>query len=112
MNTDKEAAMRAYLNGRVLANQTMLILALVIHNLIEVWEIDERICEWWLVSESFSLLLIAEGECVTSKYGLYWWGRRETNQSILLDRVLQRLYQNSANGQQRGRVQSRPVLQQ
>lgn len=52
----------------------------------------QEIFEWWLISPWFGKKLLIEGEPILeNEFGL-WWGRCTTGQAIMLDYVIQKIY--------------------
>lgn len=52
----------------------------------------QEIFEWWLVSPWFSKRLLIEGQPILdNEYGV-WWGRCTTGQAIIMDYVIQKVY--------------------
>lgn len=59
----------------------------------ENYQRPQEIYEWWLVSPWLAKKLIIEGVPVLeNNYGT-WWGRCTTGQAIVLDDVIQRIYE-------------------
>lgn len=57
-------------------------------------QMPQEIFEWWLVSPWFSKRLLMEGQPILDNdYGV-WWGRCTTGQAIILDYVIQRIYED------------------
>lgn len=57
----------------------------------------QEICEWWLVSPWLSKkLLIAGAPILDNDYGV-WWGRCTTGQAIMMDDVIQMIYDDLMN---------------
>lgn len=52
----------------------------------------QEIYEWWLISPWLSKKLLIEGQPVLDNdYGI-WWGRGVTGQAIMMDCVIQQIY--------------------
>ena len=52
----------------------------------------QEIFEWWLVSPWLGRKLLIEGEpVIDNEYGV-WWGRCTTGQAIVLDFVIEQIY--------------------
>lgn len=57
-------------------------------------QMPQEIFEWWLISPWFSKRLLLEGQPILDNdYGV-WWGRCTTGQAIILDYVIQRIYED------------------
>lgn len=64
----------------------------------EKWEIEERfqeIFEHWIVSSYFGDQLRIKGEVIESIHDVLIWGRTTTGQSIMLDGVVQEIYEQT-----------------
>jgi hypothetical protein len=53
--------------------------------------------EFWIVSDYFAHKLKENNELLTNHWGFWIWGRETTGQSILLDYVFQKIYNDFKN---------------
>ena len=53
--------------------------------------------EFWIISEYFANQLNKLDQLLTNHWGFYIWGRETTGQSIVLDYVFQKIYNNYKN---------------
>ena len=57
----------------------------------------QEIYEWWLISDWLEIKLKLHGQPVLSNEYGRWWGRTCTGQSIVLDRVIEDIYDELMN---------------
>lgn len=53
--------------------------------------------EFWIVSDYFANKLKENNELLTDYWGFWIWGRETTGQSILIDYIFQKIYDNYKN---------------
>ena len=53
--------------------------------------------EFWIVSDYFAAKLKENNELLTDHWGFWIWGRETTGQSILIDYIFQKIYNNYKN---------------
>lgn len=53
--------------------------------------------EFWIVSDYFATKLKENNELLTDHWGFWIWGRETTGQSILIDYIFQKIYDNYKN---------------
>ena len=53
--------------------------------------------EFWIVSDYFASKLKESNELLTDHWGFWIWGRETTGQSILIDYIFQKIYDNYKN---------------
>ena len=111
-------ALQEFVEGHIYANQTLLVekclgkgilfshdienlrksgkqlLAEYSREAIAAGDVEDwkEIYEWWLVSHRLAEKLKQHDEPIV-RYGLsHWWGRQDTRQSIYLDYVISRIF--------------------
>lgn len=121
---DKQQKLREFVNKEVLICQTMLVEKLLeceivpyddmvnmqktdeemlkeygtkeaVESAKENGEDEQEIFEWWVVSEWLLGKLEAQGEPVLHTDFGDWWGRGCTGQAILLDGVIEQVYDDT-----------------
>ena len=56
--------------------------------LYHIYDADEDVLEWWLITPYMARLLRNESEIVLEEFGCCWWGRTSSGQAIYLDHVI------------------------
>ena len=81
-------------SNHVIYNQSSIVEELIKSRAIPqeeiypIYEADEDVMEWWLVTPYMARLLRNESEIVLENLGCHWWGRTSTGQAIYLDYVI------------------------
>jgi hypothetical protein len=98
MTTQNELSQ--FVEREVYVCQSSLVDELLRRNVFSFDEIEnlyigsgiQEIYEWWVVSSWLAKKLQGQGEPILENdYGV-WWGRTTTGQAILLDEVIERIY--------------------
>jgi hypothetical protein len=115
---DQSPKAHEFLDKHILANANLLIKQLLTINDFEQDWYQELFCkyeepesslendycsedpqliepyEFYIVSDYFAYKLKEHNELLTNQYGFWIWGRTTTGQSIILDYVFQRIWEN------------------
>ncbi len=55
-------------------------------------QLPQEIYEWWLISPWFSKKLLIEGQPILENEFGFWWGRCATGQAIMMDNIIEKIY--------------------
>jgi hypothetical protein len=102
MNSEKQEQLRKFVNTEIIYNQSYLVDKLFNDAVFDYADVSniydedteeyKEIFEWWIVSDWMANKLEEKGESILKNdYGT-WWGRSCTGQSIILDYVIERIY--------------------
>ena len=59
--------------------------------LLENFDEDTDVLEWWLVTPFMADMLKSNGEVILAAYDCYWWGRQTSGQGLSMDYVIQKI---------------------
>lgn len=57
-------------------------------------QVPQEIFEWWVVAPWLSKRLLLEGQPILENNFSIWWGRCATGQAIMMDYVIQKVYED------------------